>query len=43
MTTAKHEVSIGLQHENWYVVGVINLVFFFVEEEEGANFQLEKA
>ena len=44
MTTAKHELSSGLQHENCYsgsneTSGLLGL-FFLVGEEKGANFQL---
>ena len=47
MTTAKHEVSIGLQHENCYLVGVMKLgsfqVFFPCGGGGKSNFQLEEA
>ena len=44
MTTAKHELSSGLQHENCYsgsneTSGLLGL-FFLVGEEKGANFLL---
>ena len=44
MTTAKHELSSGLQHENCYSVSNETSeflgLFFLVGEGKGANFQL---